>query len=324
MRTLLASIAIGFLMFFASCVHANTDSEAKSAFEEGKVAFDTKKFSEAADAFRKANRLKPNWKLLFNISQCEAAAKRYGLAVETFESYLAEGGDEISLERRDEVLAELKRLRGMVGSLDVRAPEGCVVVVDNIERGKTPLSGHVLMAAGKEHRVQITRLNGTLLDRMIRLSGGQVLLVEVEDKAEPLAHKPEPKPEVEPLEEETGSVLKTEEKRLLKTVGWVTVGVSGALLVGGAVTGAMALSLDDDLEKVCPGNVCLPGLEEDRDRLDTLTVTTDVLLGIGVAAAVAGVVMLIVDSQRGEKDKNTAFVPNVGPGYAVLSFGRRF
>ena len=53
------------------------------------------RFLEAVRAFRSANEINPSWKIEFNIGQCEAALKRYGLAMEAFEKYLALGGDEV-------------------------------------------------------------------------------------------------------------------------------------------------------------------------------------------------------------------------------------
>ncbi|MCK9461397.1 MAG: hypothetical protein M0R80_17340 [Proteobacteria bacterium] len=77
---------------------------AKAAFGLGGELFDKGDYAAAADAFREANRLKPSWKLFYNIGQAEAAGRRYGLALEAFERYLIEGGDEIAADRNDEVI----------------------------------------------------------------------------------------------------------------------------------------------------------------------------------------------------------------------------
>ena len=65
-----------------------------------------KKFKEAADAFRLANHLRRSWKLLYNIGQCEAAAKRYGMALDAFERYVAEGGFSLKAELGKEAFGD--------------------------------------------------------------------------------------------------------------------------------------------------------------------------------------------------------------------------
>jgi tetratricopeptide (TPR) repeat protein len=91
---------------------------AKVAFNDGTELFEQQKFSDAARRFRDAYEIRPNWKLLYNIGQCEAAARRYGVALELFESYMAAGGDNIDQERTRELIGEMERLRNLVGFLD--------------------------------------------------------------------------------------------------------------------------------------------------------------------------------------------------------------
>ena len=86
--------------------------KAVQAFQEGKRLYGDKKFKEAADAFRLANHLRRSWKLLYNIGQCEAAAKRYGMALDAFERYVAEGVA---------VLKQLDALSGQDGRAAVEA-----------------------------------------------------------------------------------------------------------------------------------------------------------------------------------------------------------
>jgi tetratricopeptide (TPR) repeat protein len=69
--------------------------EARREFEKGRQLFEAGDYREAAEAFRRANEEQPNWRLLYNIGQCEAAEKNYGLALESLEAYLAHGGDDV-------------------------------------------------------------------------------------------------------------------------------------------------------------------------------------------------------------------------------------
>ena len=59
---------------------SNSDEEnletARKLFHIGTTRFQEARYVEAAEAFREAYELKPNWKLLYNLAQSEAASKR--------------------------------------------------------------------------------------------------------------------------------------------------------------------------------------------------------------------------------------------------------
>jgi hypothetical protein len=321
------AIALAACVVFAVAgaeAQGDAKAQAKEAFAEGKSLFDQGKHSAAAAAFREAYRLLPSWKVYYNIGQCEALAKRHGLALEAFEAYLAQGGDDVPEARREEVLDEVERLRKMVGSVDVTAPDGAVVMVDGLERGQTPLPGPLIVAAGVNHKLVVEVGGDVLVERTVRVSGGQT----VEVKAGAVAGSGgERGPDTgdEPLQPE--SIEESEkEGDPLATAGWVTLGVGGALLIGGAITGGVALSLNKDLESECSDGICPKDQWDKNDKMKAMGVTTDVLIGVGAAAAATGIVLLIV-SATGDEDQDggeVALVPTVGPGFAGAGLQGRF
>lgn len=109
-----------------------------------------------------------------------------------------------------------------------------------------------------------------------------------------------------------------------KTWSWVAVGVGGAVLAGAAVTGGMALKLDQDLSSKC-GNSheCPQNLSGDIDRLDTLSLTTDVLLGVGAAAVITGTLLLTVFSDDVDAG-DLQIQPSLGQGTVGASVSGRF
>jgi len=331
----LAIALAGCLFLAAMAAEAQEDpkEEAKKAFAEGRALFEEGKHAEAAAEFRRAYRLAPNWKVLYNIGQCEALAKQHGLALESFETYLADGGDDVPEARRGEVLAEVERLRKMVGSIEVKAPDGAVVIVDGLERGRAPLPGPMMVAAGKS-RLLMVKLGGkVLLERQIKVSGGQTITVEAKAAAAgdaAPADQGEDEPDGQASQEpgdDPDELTEQEGERDGKAVaGWVTLGVGGALLIGGAVTGSMALKLNKDLEEECPGGNCPEDQWDNNDKMKALGVTTDVLIGVGAAAAATGIVLLIVSATGDESDGSgeVALVPAVGSGYAGACIQGRF
>ncbi len=318
MRVLFTNIAVVLVLSVCSNALAveNVDALAEAAFREGIKHFKANQYNEAAAAFRKAYELKSNWKLLYNVGQSEAAAKKNGLALETFERYLTEGGDDIPEARYEEVRKEVKRLRDVVGSLEIKVPDGATVFVDDVNRGQTPLPGLVMVASGVVHKVVVTQGQKDILTRSVRVSGGKTFVVTADASPEP-AIVSVPAPVVEkPEAEEPGSAL--------KAWGWVTFSIGGAILVGGAVTGGVTLAADKDIDSKCPDG-CYSRYYDEMDRRDNLALTTDILLGIGGAVTLAGVVMLIVAASRGEDDEGSvSMLPLVGPQIAGATLEWRF
>jgi hypothetical protein len=295
--------------------------EAKAAFEDGRVLFEKGEFEAAAAAFRRAYDANPAWKLFYNIGQCEAAAKHHGLAFEAFEAYLAQGGDDIPTDRRDEVVAEIKRLRPMVGSLKVTAPDGAEVIIDSEPRGTAPLPGKIKVAAGVNHRLEVVLGDEMLLDRELRISSGDVEVVEVKRVDEELAGEVTAGGEPEEPAEET------DESSATKITGWVLIGVGSALAVGGSITGVGALKLDKDITGECSeDDGCLDvDRSDDVERRDALALTTDVLIGVGAAAFVTGILLLTVFDGDEEPDSaDVAVVPVVGHDLAGAAMEWRF
>jgi tetratricopeptide (TPR) repeat protein len=71
---------------------------------------------------------------------------------------------------------------------------------------------------------------------------------------------------------------------------WLTIGVGGALLVSGVVTGILAKRADDDFARDCPTLInCDPALRQTRDDANRLARITDVLVVSGAVVVVGGV-----------------------------------
>ena len=184
MRTI--ALWYGISLFIFSCVVSANDSDtaaveaAKQHFKRGMEYFDARDYEKAVDEFRTAYDIKPTWKLRYNIGQAEAAAKRYGLALEEFEAYLGKGGDEVLIEREKDVLREIDRLRMLVGVLDVRAPDGTEIFIDDVLRGTMPLPGVLRVAVG-DHQVWMRHNGRTLFDGNVKIAGAIRTRLNVSD-----------------------------------------------------------------------------------------------------------------------------------------------
>ncbi len=316
MKTLLSIVSIICALQLGTARAAADELDARAVFEKGIDLFKAREYSAAAAAFRKANELKPNWKILYNIGQSEAAAKRHGLALQAFESYLSQGGDDVSDDRESELEKEIERLRKIVGFLKITAPDGVAVVVDGLDRGRAPLSGGLPVAASVEHQVHV----GDSPSRTVMVSGGQTAEV-VFVESERVGQKQD-EPEAETVEQEPAAA-EEEPGPSLKTWGWIAVGVGGAVLATSIVTGSLAVSADGDVKDRCPEG-CYDDQYDRLDRRDNLALATDVLIGVGATAAVAGTVMLIVAYKRDREKESVVLHPVVAPGMAGASLEWRF
>jgi tetratricopeptide (TPR) repeat protein len=83
---------------------------------------------------------------------------------------------------------------------------------------------------------------------------------------------------------------------------YVIMGVGGAMLAGGAVTGILTASQTDELDEVCSDGRC-PGSEQDNiDSAKTLAITTDVLLFGGAAVLGTGLVLFLTGALDEERE----------------------
>ncbi len=279
MRIRLSLILPVVMLFFAVGAKAGEkkpsegESPAVAAFSEGVRLFNAAQHEEAVAEFRKAYRLKPAWKILYNIGQCEAALTRYGLAIEAFEAYLGEGGDKVALERRDEVLSELDRMRKMVGGIKVSGREGVEVYVDDIKRGTTPVNSSILVTAGVRHGIVFRKDEEEISSITETVRGGDIMELEIPDAPPEVTPPPEVVPEPGPAEpavgggdappeevitppEEAGGALggdgpgpgpvQTEKRGISPVVFWVGAGVT--VVFGGATLG-LALAVDSKWDK---------------------------------------------------------------------------
>jgi hypothetical protein len=297
---------------------AQEDDPARDAFDEGVAHFEADEHEAALEAFNRANELHPSWKLLYNIGQCEAALRQFGLALTHFERYLSEGGDEVSPERRDEVLAEVERLRKMVGSIDLEAPAGAVILIDGVERGTAPLTGRLRVSASVEHVIEVRSENEQLLERTVTVGGGETIEIRVDAAGEATAAAGDAPTSDPPAADEPGG-----ETSGLKIGGWITLGLGAAIAAGGGVTGGLALKTNSELGERCTDNVCEPADQDEIDKRDALAMTSNVLLGVGAAAVVAGVLMLVLGGD-GETEAEVALRPVLAPELTGVAAEWRF
>jgi hypothetical protein len=314
--------------------------EAQVLYKKGVERFKADDYDAASTAFKEAYRLKPTWKIYYNIGQCEAAAKRYGTALESFEAFLAEGGDEIADDRREEVIAEVQRLRQMVGSLTVIAPDGASIFIDGIERGKSPIIGKLLETAGKQHEIWFVEDGEKSEVKLFKINSAETLEINLSEPSPNASASPRPSDGEGAPQSPAGTSNQDAKTGKSATgqfdvkppafAGWLTVGIGAAAVAAGAVMGGLALAdkktIDDSND--CINEHCTSDQSSAIATMQQRSLAADILLFSGGAAAVAGAVLLVVHAKRSKNESSASaklsFSPALSPDFAGMSFTGRF
>jgi hypothetical protein len=259
-------------------------------------------YPAALDAFEEAYRLDPTPKRLYNIAMCQKALYRYVDSIAAFRQFLKQGGNDITADLRQDAQNAIREMEHLIGKLKLKgAPDGVKVLIDGKEVAETPLAGPILLDPG-EHTLEVT---GVLRRELVIKSGSDS--------------------EVVVLAPSTDAQTRD---RTLRKMGWIGIGTGGAALIAGVITGSLALNLNTGLKDA--GCAASSGCDEskygaDHEKRDDLATTTNVLLGVGGAVAVAGGVLLFL-SYRGEQnvESKIAVSPVAGASMAGFAVNGRF
>lgn len=318
MKFLMSLLLVTVVSTQGASAKSADNEQARKAFVQGTKLFEQNKFDEAAASFQKSYDLRPSWKILLNIGQCHAAAKNFGSALEAFTAYLSQGGDDVPVEKRDEIVAEIRIMKELVGQLQAEAPNGAEIIIDGLNRGRFPLPGPILISVGVNHDVKVVKDETILLQKTIRVNSGTTILLTVPKKdpgpdAKPVAGAEQNTQAAADDSEHTAPTKTTTAHKApyskpLRIGGWVTAGTGIGLLVAGVITGATVLSLN----KKNLSDECAVGCEDLPQQIKNLQVSTNVLLGEGAGVTCIGAAILIYSYVKQKKNaKRVSLLPEI-------------
>jgi hypothetical protein len=191
--------ALLFLTLFLSAVSAQGQTDtagatttARAHFQEGLARARAGDVTAALREFEGAYAAAPHFSVLYNIGQARATLGRYVEAAAAFERYLAEGGEQVSPKRREEVEALLESARSRVGQLrlivEEGADNGARVWLDGVEVSREHWDAPIPLSIG-EHSLLYT--NGRKPAESRRVTIVSQTVVEARLQAPPAT--PEPK-----------------------------------------------------------------------------------------------------------------------------------
>lgn len=165
------------------------------------------------------------------------------------------------------------------------------VLVDDTLVGRAPLQKPLELTEGL-HKVVVRPERGDPYEEMITIRAGETVQAEID------------------LD---GGVD-------LGLVGYIGMGVGGALLAGGAVTGVLALGASGELDD-CRADVGCDGTAEESALADDVrgqALLTDVLIGAGVAIAATGAVLWLLDASDAPAEAGAWMVMPIEGGAAAV------
>jgi hypothetical protein len=312
----LTLVAILFTLSVAGAAPAQPASvgpadvaRAERLYDEGVAATDRGDFAGAISLFQASYALNPLADVLYNIGMCHKALGELPQALNAFRDYVDGMGGNLGPEEQAEFDGLLAELAPQVGRLVIDSSAGAATVsVDGAVVGTTPLPTWHAVAPGR-HRVEIAKQGFELFASEVDVAAGQTLTVSAPLVAlvgtPPIGPVPGPVGPVgpEPEDDEEG----------LSPWFWTCVGVAGASALTMAITGGLTLKYNDDFDASGRTDAGL------RDTAITLRTTTDVFLGLGLAAVVAGTVLFFVlpgEESEDDEEGSVAVAPALG-GLAV-------
>ncbi len=265
---------------------------ARDLGEKALAAYQSGEFDEAHDLFKRAHAIVGLTTTGLFIARCLVKLNRF---VEASERYVEVArmtlppdalpqhieAKETAQTEREALVPRIPRLQIV---LDDPEATDTKVTLDGVEvpgallgvsRPVDPGS-HVIVGVRGELRREET----------VALAEGQTLKVTLAIAGA----SPAPLPVPPPTEPDQGNAS------LLQTLGFIALGIGGAGLVVGAVTGGLAIDKRSSLESACDNKQCAPDLHGDVDTYGTLRIVSGVGLIAGGVLAAAGIVLVVVGS----------------------------
>ena len=295
--------------------------EAQQLFDEGIQLFQENRLADAGERFKKAYRILPSWKLLYNIGQCEAGIKNWGGAIEAFEKYLQLGGDEITMIRQDEVLAELDRLKRMVGKVSVDGPHGYNIYVDGKFVGTSPIVSGVMIIIGMQHTVTVTDVetDSVVNTYTVTVSGGEHLRLTIKPPGDDTgtdASRIAAGPVHEPVEKATEAITVSTDSPISSMKDGERRKISPALffvslsttVVAAGVTLGLGLAINSKWESAQSDYNRDPwGYDTEQDTaIRNLQVVSYVTAGLAAVALASTIISIPFTDWRGKHRRRTS------------------
>ncbi|MEO7330652.1 MAG: hypothetical protein ABI193_18905 [Minicystis sp.] len=329
-RPVIAALLLGVSLTPALASAQTSDADratARNLASEGQDALEKNDFTTAADRFSRADALIHAPTLLLGLAHAQIGLGKLVTAQETYARIVREGVPPRSPP------AFAKAVKDAARELDALGPRIPTVIIqvsgaNGASGASVTLDGALVPSAALGVKRPVDPGKHTIRASAPGLSTSEVTLTLREGKSEsvtlaltpasadtpPVAPPPHSAP---PLVVSGGAPPAVERKggtSTQKILGVSALGLGGAGLILGGVTGLLALGKHKQLKKDCPGGVCPASAQptlDDYHLMGTLSTVGFIVGGVGVA----GGAVLFLTAPSTKPAKEATLVPVVGAGY---------
>ncbi len=257
---------------------------------EGHTALQQKDYAKAADRFGRADALVHAPTLVVDWARALQGLGRFVEAHEKYELVLREGVDASSPKSWTRALEEAKKELGSLKprlawlTVVVKEPNDAAVAIDGVPIPAAALG--VKRAADPGFpEVSVTAAGYEPFKQTVTVGPGEEKTLEVS-----LTKLPEVAETQAPGSADRSASSSAAWQR---TAGYVALGVGGASLIAGAITGAMTLKKRSDLKDECLQDVCSSKSSKKVDSYETYGTVSAITLAVGVVGIGTGVALVL-------------------------------
>jgi hypothetical protein len=301
---------------------AADSATAEILFDEALGLLENGKAAEACFKLEESQRLDPGVGTLLYLADCYQQTGRTASAWATFKeaAYMAKARAD---ERETVAIEQARQLEPTLSylTLDVSARVSDLTLLHDGKVVGQPLWGTAFPVDPGVHRLEAGAPGKKTWSTSIQIAPGphqeRVIIPALEDAP------PEP---LTPPPAQSGTVAESDHGTQ-RTVGWVLLGAGGAAIVTGGVFALLARSDNSDAEAECRPdrqNLCNQAGVDLADSASTKATLAGVSAGVGLAAAGAGITLLLTAPSSAPSSSELTLSANPLQGGAELSLSGSF
>jgi tetratricopeptide (TPR) repeat protein len=245
---------------------ATTEIEtARVHFQRGIEFFNDESYEAALVEFQRAYEIAPSYQILYNTGRIHVALKNYARALRDLRQYLAEGGANITDDRKAQVSELIQSLQQKVATLQIVSKiDGTLISIDDHPVGTAPIKD--LFVNPGDRRVSASKPGFLPVTVVVTVTATEARKLEIS-----------------PTKVAQSKVV-VERSNIAPVIAWTATGL---LTAGAVASGIVALKAEKDLNERKDTEIGAPkgAFDDDADKVKTWAIATDAL---AAGALIAG------------------------------------